>query len=198
MRSNSSVSGGTGPKRSISRSRKASTSLSKFEVALHLTLVYKLLTADLARPIGSLLLLGIKIGKLIRLQFMDSLTQNFLVRFITQVGNEAALFGTQHVSGPADVQVLHGDMYAAAQVAEVLNGLQATPGFGREAGQGRCQQVAEGFFIAATHTASHLMQVTEAEVLCLVDDDGIRIGDVDAALNDGSGQQDVIIIIRKT
>ena len=42
-------------------------------------------------------------------------------------------------------------------------------------GQGRSKQVAESLFVAAPHTAAHLVQVAQAEILCLVDDDGIGV-----------------------
>ena len=50
-------------------------------------------------------------------------------------------------------------------------------------------------FIAPPHTSAHLVQVTEAEVLRLVDDNGIGIGYVDATFDDGSGKQHVVIVI---
>ena len=86
-------------------------------------------------------------------------------------------------------------MDATAQVGEVLDGLQASFCFGSKGGQRRCQQVTESFFIAPPHTSAHLVQVTEAEVLRLVDDNGIGIGYVDATFDDGSGKQHVVIVI---
>ena len=88
-------------------------------------------------------------------------------------------------------------MDAAAQVGEVLDGLQAPLGFGRQAGQRGCQQVAEGFLVAASHTPAHLVQVAQAEVLRLVDDDGVGVGDVDAALDDGGGNEYVVVVIHE-
>ena len=42
------------------------------------------------------------------------------------------------------------------------------------------------------------MKVAQAEVLCRIDEDGIGIRNVNAALNDGSGQKHIIIVVHKT
>ena len=75
------------------------------------------------------MLVGEGVGKFLRLQFKHRFFENFLIRLIAEVGNKAALLGPEQVSGAADVEVLHGDMYAAAEVGEALNGLQTTFGF---------------------------------------------------------------------
>ena len=41
------------------------------------------------------------------------------------------------------------------------------------------------------------MQVAQTEILCLVDDDGIGVRYVDTALDNGGGEQNVIIIVDK-
>ena len=141
MRSSSSVSRGTGPKRSSNRVRKASKQHTlatagnvggrqqQFEVALHLALVYELLTADGAVTFQ---FVGIQVGEFIGFQFVHGFGKYLLIRLIAQVGNEAALLSSQQIAGPTDVEVLHGNVDAAAQVAEVLDGLQAPFGLGRE------------------------------------------------------------------
>ena len=63
---------------------------------------------------GVLMLVGEGVGKFLRLQFKHRFFENFLIRLIAEVGDKAALLGSEQVSGAADVEVLHGDMYAAA------------------------------------------------------------------------------------
>ena len=79
-------------------------------------------------------------------------------------------------------------MDTASQVAEVLDGLQASFRLGSEGGERRCQEVAECLPVASSHTTTHLVQVTQAEVLCGIDDDGVGVRYVDTALDDGRGQ----------
>ena len=71
-------------------------------------------------------------------------------------------------------------------------------GFWSKRGQGGSKQVAESLFVAAPHTAAHLVQVAQTEILCLVDDDGIGVRYVDTALDNGGGEQNVIIIVDKS
>ena len=41
------------------------------------------------------------------------------------------------------------------------------------------------------------MQVGESEVVCVVDDDGVGIRDVDAVLHDGGGEQNVVVVVHE-
>ena len=56
---------------------------------------------------------------------MNSLTENLLIRLISQVGNKSALFRPQQITGSANIQILHGNMNTASQIAKVLNRLKA-------------------------------------------------------------------------
>ena len=49
-------------------------------------------------------------------QFIHGFRQNLLVGFVAHIGNEAALLGTQKVTGSPDIQILHGNVETAAQV----------------------------------------------------------------------------------
>ena len=92
--------------------------------------------------------------KLLGTQFGNGLFEHTLVGFITQIGDESALLGTQQVASAADVQVLHGNLDAGAQVAETLDGLQPASGIGRQRLAWRHEQVAEGLAAAAPHTSA--------------------------------------------
>ncbi|MEZ4808218.1 MAG: hypothetical protein R2815_12215 [Flavobacteriales bacterium] len=114
-----------------------------------------------------------------------------MVGLEADVVDEAALFRAEQVARATDVEVLHGDVDAAAEVAELLDGLQA---LAREVGQqvraGR-EQVAVGLPVAAPHAAAQLVQVAEAEVLRLVHDDRVRVRDVEAVLHDGGADEHI-------
>ena len=88
-------------------------------------------------------------------------------------------------------------MYAAAQVAEALDSLQSSARVVGQEGQRGGQQVAEGFAVAPPDAAAHLVKVRETEGVSRVDDDGVRIGNVDAVLDDGGRNQYVVIVIDK-
>ena len=133
--------------------------------------------------------------ELLLLQFLHGLLQDAVVGLHADVVDEAALLGAQHVAGTADVEVLHGDVYAAAQVAELFDGLQAAARVGGQQVHAGAQQVAEGLAVAAAHAAPQLVQVAEAEVLRLVDDDRVGVGDVQPVLHDGGGHQHVRVAL---
>ena len=86
-------------------------------------------------------------------------------------------------------------MDAAAQVAELLQGLQAAARVVGQEAERRREEVAEGLAVRASHAAAHLVQVAEAEVVRGVDDDGVRVRDVDAVLHDGGGEQHVVVVV---
>lgn len=60
-----------------------------------------------------------------------------------------------------------------------------------------CQQVAEGLLVATAHTAAHLVQVAQAEVVRLIDDDGVGIGDVDTVLHDRGSDEHIVVVVYK-
>ena len=126
-------------------------------------------------------------------QFLHGLGQDLLVSLVTHVGDETALLGPQEVAGAADIQVLHGDVEAAAQVAELLDGVQPAAGLVGQGNQRRHDEVAERFLVASSHAAAELMQVTQADILRLVHDDRVGVGDVQAAFDDGRAQQHVVV-----
>ena len=96
------------------------------QIALQRALVHKVLTAQVV-PLPNFL--GIEVAELIILQFLHGLGQDFLIGFISQIGDETALLGPQQVARPTDVQVLHGDVDTRTEGAEILDGLP-----GRRAG----------------------------------------------------------------
>src|SRR5690606_3142950 len=96
--------------------------------------------------------------------------EDLVVGLEADVVHEAALLRAEQVAGAADVEVLHGDVDAAAEVAELFDGLQALAAeVGQQVRTGR-EQVAVGLAVAAAHAPAQLVQVAEAEVLRLVDD----------------------------
>ncbi len=52
--------------------------------------------------------------------------------FVAEVGNEAALLSAEEVACATDVEVLHGYVYARAEVGKALDGLQAPACVGRQ------------------------------------------------------------------
>ena len=162
------------------------------EVALYGAVVHEVVARELLSLVHLLL---IQVGKLLVLQFGDGLRQNLLIGFVAQVFHKSTLFRAKEVTRPPDVEVLHGEVESAAQFGECLERLQPSSCFGCEYAFGRSYEVAERLLVAAPHTSPHLVQVAQSEVVGIVDDDGVGVGDVYAVLHDGGGEEHIVVVV---
>ena len=162
------------------------------QVAVYGAIVYEVIARKLLALFHLFL---IEVVELLVLQFGYCLRENLLVGFVTQVFHESALFGTQQVAGTTDIQVLHGEVETAAQVAEGFQGFQSAACVEGERSLRRSYQIAECLLVATPHSASHLVQVAQSEVVGIHHDDGVGIGDIDSVLHDGGGEQHVEVVV---
>ena len=164
------------------------------QIALYATVVNEIITRKLGAFIHLLL---IKVTELLVLQLSDSLRENLLVGFITEIFHKTALLRAQQITRTTDIQVLHGEIEAAAQFTERFQSLQTATCL-----RGKCalrwrHQIAESLLVASSYASTHLMQVTQSEVMSIAHDNRIGIGNIDAVLYDGGRKQYIIIIIDK-
>ena len=103
------------------------------------------------------------------------------------------MFRTQDISGTANVKIAHGDVKSAAQVGKLFNGAKAFAGFVGKRRHGRRQQVTKRFFIGTPHPSTQLMQVAETVMMCVIDDNGVHIRDIQSGFNNGGGDQHIIL-----
>ena len=125
------------------------------EVALDIALRGEISAEGFGRLAGEFF--GEEIGELVVFEFGNGFGENFLIGLVSQIGDETTLFGSQEIAGAADVEILHGDVNAAAEVGKTLDGLQAAATVVGQRAEGRCHEIAEGFLAAATHTTTHLV-----------------------------------------
>jgi hypothetical protein len=59
----------------------------------------------------------------------------------------------------------------------------------------RGKQVAEGLFVASAYAPPQLVQVAEPDVLGIVDDDGVGVGDVQAAFHNVGADQNIVLAV---
>ena len=62
----------------------------------------------------------------------------------------------------------------------------------------REHEVGVGLVLRAAHAAAKLVEIGEAEAVGAVDDDRIGVGDIEAALDDRRGDEDVGFAARRT
>ena len=117
--------------------------------------------------------------------------QQLAVQLVADGGDVAALLRAEDVAGPADFQVAQGDLEAGAQLGELLDRLEPPGGVRRDAAVAVEQQVGIGPVLVPADPAAQLVQVGQAVVVGLVDEDGVGVGNVQAALDDRRRHQDV-------
>ena len=106
-------------------------------------------------------------------------------------GDEAVLFLAQEVAGTADLEVAHGELVSAAEVGELLERLEAGHGFLRDLAAGGDDEERLREHAAAAHAAAHLVELADAEVVRVDDDDCVRVRDVEAGLDDARAHEDI-------
>src|SRR5690606_32786071 len=131
----------------------------------------------------------IELPELIFLELLNGLRQYFLVGLKADLIDKTTLFPAQKVPGAPDFKVFHGDVEPTAQLGELFQGLDALSGIGGHRLVGGGDEITEGLFIAPSHPAPHLVQVAQAKVVGVVDENGIGIGDIQATFHYGGGDQ---------
>ena len=164
------------------------------QVAVDTAIFHKVVAFD---GIATAYLLFVHIIEFLVLEFSDGLLQNFLIGFISQVLHESALLGTQQIACATDIQILHGQVKAAAQLRECFKSFQPAPRFWVEHAQGRCQQVAERLAVAAPHAPAHLVQVTQTKAMGIINDDGVGVGYINAVFNNSGREQHVVVVVNE-
>ena len=76
-------------------------------------------------------------------------------------------------------------MDTAAQVGEVLNGLQTAAAVIGQQTQRRCHEITERLATATPYSTTHLVEIGETEVVSIVNEDGVGVRYVYTVLNDG-------------
>ena len=90
---------------------------------------------------------------------------------------------------------MHGDVHAASQLGEALDGLQAAARLGRKRRERRSKQVTERLAIPSPHTSAQLMQLRQPELMSVIDDNRIGVRHVDAILDNGRGDQHIVLVV---
>ena len=104
------------------------------------------------------------------------------------------LLATEQVAGAADLQVLHGHVHAGAQLGVLRDGGQPLVRLLGQRLLPRVEEVGIGPLAAPADPAADLVQLGEAEQVGPLDDERVGVGDVDAGLHDGGGDEHVELL----
>ena len=113
------------------------------------------------------------------------LGQHFVVELKAHFEHVAALVFAQYLARAANLQVVHGQIKAAAQFFHLLDRVQPLGGlFGQAFDLGH-HQIRISLVVRAAHAPTQLVQLGQAELVGARDHDGVGCGHVDAGFDDG-------------
>jgi hypothetical protein len=133
-------------------------------------------------------LLG-SVGRLLRR--LHRLVEHLHVELEAERGDVPGLLVAEQVAGAAQLEVAHGDLEARAELGVVAQGAQALLGVLRQRGRRGVQQVGVGALARPADPPADLVELGQAEHVGALDDERVRLRDVDARLDDRRGHEDV-------
>ena len=127
------------------------------------------------------------------LQLANRLFEQLHVHLEADRLDVAALLAAEQIPGAADLEIERRHAEAAAEIAELLDRRQPLLRDRREVVLGRNQQVRVGGPIRPADAAAQLIELREPVPIGAVDDDRVRVRDVEPVLDDGGRQQHVVL-----
>ncbi len=134
-------------------------------------------------------------GKILRsfaaLQHMNRFSQHLAVQIISNRLHMPVLTHSQQISCSPDLQVPHGNLEPAAQICEFPNGRKP---FLRHFLQHLVPSVHQkciGRPIGTSHPASELIKLRESQIIGIMNNHGVHIGNVQTCLYNGCGHQHI-------
>jgi hypothetical protein len=106
----------------------------------------------------------------------------------------ARLLFAQDLAGAADLEVVHREIEARAEVLHHRDRFEALGGVAAQRFLGRREEIGVGLVVRAADAAAQLVQLRQAELVGAVDDDGVGGRDVDPGLDDGRAEQHVVAL----
>ena len=107
------------------------------------------------------------------------------------VGDVAGLLAAEQVAGAADLQVLHRDRHAAAEVGVLGQRREPLVGGLGERLLRRVEEVGVGPLAGSADAAAQLVELGEPEGVGALDDHRVGVGDVEAGLDDRGAHEHV-------
>src|SRR5688572_31779794 len=104
----------------------------------------------------------------------------------------ARLLPAEDVARASQFEVERGDAKSRTEVGELTNGRETSSGDRRKLKLARDQQIGVSAAVRPADAAAELVQLREAVVVRAVDDDRVRTRNVDAVLDDGRGDENIV------
>ena len=127
------------------------------------------------------------------LELGHRLGDHLAVEVVAHCGDVARLALAEEVARAADLEVAHGDPEARPELGGLTDGPQALVGLLGQHPVRRVEEVGVGPHPGATDAPTQLVELPEAEAVGTVDHEGVHRGHVDARLDDGGADEDVVV-----
>ena len=137
----------------------------------------------------------VKVGGFAVFQRGDAALQQVEVVADADLLDLSALFVAKDFARAADFEVLARQQEARAEAVQGGEGFEAPLRVFAEGVPVGGDEVGIRLVVAAADSAAQLVQLRQAEFVGAVDDDGVGVGDVDAAFDDGGGDEDVVVAV---
>ena len=149
--------------------------------------------AAMLRSAGAFRLLERALALLLQNRFFEQLQ----VHVVADGHHVARLLRAEQVARTTDLEVAHRDLEAGAELRVFADGLEA---LFRDLGEDFAlaeRQIGVGVPARTADAAAQLMQLREAELVGVLDNEGVDVRDVDAGLDDGRADEDLDVAVRE-
>src|SRR5271165_3602692 len=125
------------------------------------------------------------------LQFFHRLLQYLAIQIKSDVDDMPALSSAENVSGSSDLQISHSNFESRSKSGMLFNGVDSPSSRANCHHVSRKQKVCVGLVLGSPNSTSQLIQIGQTEPVCSVDDNGVRVRNVQATLDDGCRNQHI-------
>ena len=124
-------------------------------------------------------------------QLRDGLLQELAVEIEADRHDVAALGRAEDAAGAANFEIAHGDAKARAERAVLLDRVDPLARCAHGHHLAREQQIGVGLVLGAADAAAELIEIGQAEAIGAIDDDGVGVRNIEAALDDRGADEHV-------
>src|SRR5262245_27737354 len=124
-------------------------------------------------------------------ELRDDLVEHLDVELEAERRDVSGLLRAEQVAGAADLQVAHRDREARAELGVVCERREPRSRFRSELARLGIEQVGVRRHVATADAPADLVELGEPELVGALDDQGVRLGDVEARLDDGGRDEHV-------
>src|ERR1700693_528418 len=118
------------------------------------------------------------------LQFFHSLLQQLAIQIKTNIDDMPALGCSEDVSRPSNLEIPHRDSESCAEPGVLFDGVNASPSCSDRHHVPRKQKIGISLVLGSPDPSAQLVQVGQTESVCAINDDGVRVRDVQPTFDD--------------